>query len=76
MAAVVSTGWSQYDADKNGSLSKTEFGAWMTALREQNPAQKASVKDPAAWTTAAFTQADKDKSGSINKSELEVFLKG
>lgn len=76
VAAVVSTDWPKYDADKNDSLSKTEFGAWMTALREQNPAQKAAVKDPTAWTDAAFAQADKDKSGSVNKTELAGFLKG
>lgn len=76
VAAVVSSGWSQYDADGNSQLSKAEFGKWMDALREQNPAQKAAVKDPAAWTAAAFAKADKDKSGGVSKTELEAFLKG
>lgn len=76
VAAVVSADWSKYDADKDGNLSKAEFGAWMTALREQNPAQKAAVKDPEAWTTAAFAMADKDKSGAVDKTELAGFLKG
>jgi hypothetical protein len=76
VAAVVSAGWSKYDADSDGNLSKTEFGAWMTALREQNPAQKAAVPDPEAWTTAAFAMADKDKSGAVNKDELAGFLRG
>ena len=48
----------------------------MTALREQNPAQKAQVKDVDAWTTAAFAMADKDKSGEVTKPELAGFLKG
>jgi hypothetical protein len=76
VAAVVSADWSKYDADSDGNLSKTEFGAWMTALREQNPAQKAAVPDPEAWTTAAFAMADKDKSGAVNKDELAGFLRG
>ena len=76
VATVVSTDWSKYDADTNDGLSKDEFGKWMTALREQNPAQKAAVKDVAGWTTAAFTQADKDKSGAVSKTELQGFLKG
>jgi hypothetical protein len=76
VAAVVSADWAKYDADNDGKLSKAEFGAWMTALREQNPAQKAAVKDPEAWTTAAFAMADKDKSGAVSKTELEGFLKG
>jgi hypothetical protein len=76
VAAVVSADWSKYDADSDGNLSKTEFGAWMTALLEQNPAQKASVKDPAAWANSAFAMADKDKSGAVNKDELAGFLKG
>lgn len=76
VATVVSTDWAKYDGDKNGDLSKTEFASWMTALREQNPAQKAQVKDVDAWTTAAFTQADKDKSGAVSKDELQGFLKG
>ena len=76
VAQVVSTDWSKYDADKNSGLSKEEFGNWMTALREQNPAQKAEVKDVAGWTTAAFTQADKDKNGAVSQTELQGFLKG
>lgn len=76
VANVVSTDWAKYDGNTDGNLSKEEFTKWMTALREQNPAQKAEVKDVNAWTSAAFTQADKDKSGSVSKDELQGFLKG
>jgi hypothetical protein len=76
VASVVSTDWAKYDKNNDGNLSKEEFAAWMTTLREQNPAQKEAVKDVGAWTTAAFAQADKDKSGSVTKTELETFLKG
>ncbi|MFD1612034.1 EF-hand domain-containing protein [Sphingomonas tabacisoli] len=75
VAAVVSADWSKYDASGKGQLTKAEFGKWMEALREQNPAQKAAVKDATAWTNAAFAKADKDKSGSVSKTELEAFLK-
>ena len=76
VAAVVTNDWAKYDGNTDSNLSKDEFAKWMTALREQNPAQKAEVKDVNAWTTAAFTQADKDKSGSVSKDELQAFLKG
>jgi hypothetical protein len=76
VAAVVANDWAKYDGNTDGNLSKEEFASWMTALREQNPAQKAAVKDVNAWTTAAFTQADKDKSGAVSKDELQGFLKG
>lgn len=76
VAQVVSNDWAKYDANTDSNLSKEEFASWMTALRESNPAQKAAVKDVAAWTTAAFTQADKDKSGAVSKDELQTFLKG
>lgn len=76
VAAVVAADWEKYDADKSDNLSKAEFTAWMTALRESNPAQKAQVTDVGTWTKAAFAQADKDKSNSVTKPELEGFLKG
>lgn len=76
VAQVVSSDWSKYDTDSNSALSKEEFGKWMTALREQNSAQKAQVKDVAGWTTAAFVQADKDKNGAVSQAELQGFLKG
>lgn len=76
VAAAVSKDWAKYDADKNGTLSKTEFTGWMMALRDQNPAQKTQSPDAGSWASAAFTQADKDKSGTVTKAELESFLKG
>lgn len=75
VAQVVTNDWATYDADKNDGLSKAEFGKWMTALQDQNPAQKAQAK-PAGWTDAAYAQADKDKNGAVTKTELQTFLKG
>jgi len=74
VADVVNGEFGTYDKNKNGSLSKTEFGAWMTALRTK---ADPSVKDDAAnksWVAQAFTQADTDKSKSVSKDELTNFL--
>jgi hypothetical protein len=74
VAEVVNGEFGTYDKNQNGSLSKTEFGAWMTALRTK---ADPSVKDDAAnksWVAQAFTQADTDKSKSVSKDELTNFL--
>jgi hypothetical protein len=74
VAEVVNGEFGTYDKNQNGSLSKTEFGAWMTALRSK---ADPSVKDDAAnksWVAQAFTQADTDKSKSVSKDELTNFL--
>jgi len=74
VAEVVNGEFGTYDKNKNGSLSKTEFGAWMTALRTK---ADPSLKDDAAnknWVAQAFTQADTDKSKSVSKDELTNFL--
>ncbi len=75
IAQVVDTEFPTYDKDANGSLSATEFGTWMTALRSASDASvKAGSKEMKAWTTTAFAQADIDKSKSVSKSELTGFL--
>jgi hypothetical protein len=74
VADVVSGEFGTYDKNKNGTLSKPEFGAWMTALRTK---ADPSLKDDAAnksWVAQAFTQADTDKSKSVSKDELTNFL--
>jgi hypothetical protein len=74
VAEVVNGEFGTYDKNQNGSLSKTEFGAWMTALRTK---ADPSVKDDAAnkgWVAQAFNQADTDKSKSVSKDELTNFL--
>ena len=74
VADVVSGEFGTYDKNKNGTLNKAEFGAWMTALRTK---ADPSLKDDAAnksWVAQAFTQADSDKSKSVSKDELTNFL--
>lgn len=74
VAAVIETDWGSFDSDKNGELSKTEFAAWMTKLREAQP--NPTTADAKAWTDAAFAQADADKSSTVSKGELTTFLQG
>lgn len=74
VAEVVNGEFGTYDKNKNGSLSKAEFGTWMTALRTK---ADPSLKDDAAnkaWVAQAFSQADTDKSGTVSKDELTNFL--
>lgn len=74
VAQAVETQFPSYDADGNGSLSKTEFGAWMASLRANDPAAKPGSAEMKKWTEQAFTQTDTDKSKSVTKAELQAFL--
>jgi Ca2+-binding EF-hand superfamily protein len=75
VAAVVGKEFPTYDKDANGSLSKTEFTAWMLALKSaSDPSVKAEDPKTKTWMTQAFTQADTDKSKSVSKDELTNFL--
>lgn len=75
VAAVVNKEFPTYDKDSNGTLSKTEFTAWMLALKSaSDPSVKADDPKTKAWMTQAFTQADSDKSKSVSKDELTNFL--
>ncbi|RDE06949.1 EF-hand domain-containing protein [Sphingomonas aracearum] len=75
VAQVVQAEFPSYDKDGNGSLSSTEFGAWMVALKSASD-PNAKADDPATrtWAGQAFAQADKDKSKSVSKTELQGFL--
>jgi hypothetical protein len=74
IADVVGKEFPSYDRNKDGKLSKAEFGAWMFALRKaSNPA----LKDDAAnktYVAGAFATADTDKSKSVSKDELTNYL--
>ena len=77
VADAVTTDFAKYDANGNGSLSATEFGAWMVALKSaSDPSTKAASKETKTWLAQAFAQADKDKSKSVSETELTGFLKG
>ena len=73
VAAIVSREFSAYDKDRSGTLDKTEFAAWMAALK----ARSAKPGEPSkSWTEAAFKQADADKSAAVNRVELTGFFNG
>ncbi len=75
VASVVDSQFGTYDKDANGTLSATEFGAWMVALKSQtDPATDANSPATRKWNQAAFAQADKDKSKSLSKTEVTGFL--
>lgn len=74
VAQAVESQWATYDKDSNGKLSKTEFAAWMTALRASDPNAKMSSGEMRKWSDAAFVQSDTDKSRSVSKDELTAFL--
>jgi hypothetical protein len=75
VAQVVNAEFPTYDKDSNGSLNKTEFAAWMVALRKaSDPTIKPESAATKKWIGDAFAQADTDKNMSISKTELEGFL--
>jgi hypothetical protein len=74
IADVVGKEFPSYDKNKDGKLSRAEFGAWMFALRK---ASDPALKDDAAnktYVSGAFTTADTDKSKSVSKDELTNYL--
>lgn len=75
VAAIVSTEFPTYDADKSGDLSATEFASWMDALKKaSDPTFDATKPDSKAWVDQAFAAADADKSKAVSKDELTHFL--
>ncbi|MDO7842603.1 EF-hand domain-containing protein [Sphingomonas immobilis] len=75
VAAVVDNEFSTYDKNKDGTLDKAEFGAWMVALKSaSDPSTKADAPATKTWVGQAFASADKDKSKSVSKTELTGFL--
>lgn len=79
VASVVESEFPTYDADKSGTLSKTEFGKWVVALKQEE--LKATGKtmaqaDVDKWAANAFVSADIDKNKTVSKAELTTYLGG
>ncbi len=75
VAAVIDADFGKYDVNKDGNLSKEEFGSWMVALKKaSDPAVDAASTETTTWVGKAFAQADTDKSAAISKPELNKFL--
>jgi hypothetical protein len=75
IADVVGTEFPTYDKNGDGSLSATEFSAWMVALKTaSDPSTKATAPATKTWVATAFAQADADKNKKVSKGELTTFL--
>ena len=75
VSSIIDGEFPTYDKDGDGKLSRTEFGAWMVALKtKSDPSTKADAPATKTWVAGAFTSADKDKSASISKTELTGYL--
>jgi hypothetical protein len=75
IAQVVNTEFPTYDKNADTNLDKTEFGAWMVALKTaSDPATKAGDPATVKWIDGAFASADADKSKSVSKAELTTYL--
>ncbi len=80
---LVSAEFGNYDADKNGELSETEFASWVITLRDKAESAAANANAPkldvaakTQWAKQAFAQADADKSTKVSKTEMSTFLLG
>ena len=68
--ALIASEFPTYDKDGNGALNRTEFVAWMTALRTRN-GQGAMAT---AEADGSFVTADKDRSKTVTLTELQTYL--
>ena len=72
-AQMVDREFSSYDLDKNGSLSETEFAAWVGKLRKP-AADGAPQQDPQQFSASLFARADTDSNKEVSKSEMTTLL--
>lgn len=71
---LIASEFPAYDKDTNGTLDKTEFVAWMGALKSKSDPKPMPVAEMTKWSDGAFASADKDKSKSVTLAELQNFL--
>lgn len=75
IAQVVNTEFPTYDKNADSNLDKTEFSAWMVALKSaSDPSTKATDPATKTWVNGAFASADTDKSKNVSKDELTKYL--
>lgn len=72
--ALIASEFPSYDKDANGALSKTEFAAWMGALKSKSGEPAMPAAEMTKWSNGAFATADKDKSTSVSLAELTTYL--
>ena len=71
---IIESEFPTYDKDGNGSLARTEFDTWLTALKEKSGDTTMNPADKTSWLKTAFTTADKDKSKGVSLGELTEYL--
>ncbi|CAM3057833.1 hypothetical protein SPAN111604_01570 [Sphingomonas antarctica] len=72
--AVLAQQFPTYDKDGNGTLSQTEFAAWLTEMKTAQNTEKLTPDQISKWANGSFAKADKDKSKSVTVAELQNFL--
>ena len=73
-AALVASEFPAYDKNANQTLDRSEFAAWMAALKAKNGEKPMAAAAMAKWTNGAFSTADKDKSKSLSLAEVQTYL--
>ena len=72
--ALIATEFPTYDKDASGMLDKTEFAAWMAALKAKSGEKPMPAAEMTKWSDGAFATADKDKSKAVTLAELQTYL--
>jgi hypothetical protein len=72
--AVLAQQFPTYDKDGNGTLSQTEFAAWLGEMKTAQNTEKLTPAQISKWANDSFAKADKDKSKSVTVAELQGFL--
>ena len=71
---LIASEFPAYDKDSNQMLDRTEFAAWMTALKAKTGEKPMAAAEMTKWTNGAFGTADKDKSKSLTLAEVQTYL--
>lgn len=74
--AAVEIAFPERDLNGDGTLSRTEFGAWLAELKARSARVRADSPETRAWVTAAFSRADQDRNAGVSEAELTGFLTG
>ena len=72
--ALIASEFPTYDKDTSGNLDKTEFAAWMGALKAKTDAKPMPAAEMKKWSDGAFATADTDKSKTVTLAELQTYL--
>lgn len=85
-ADFVAEGWSSFDADADGGLTRLEFGSWVAsdAGKDEFAAEANAERDSAEQGTATvrllngtsleFSAADADRNARVSADELTAFI--